>query len=562
MPTKATRRLVVRLALVFLIVVIGVFSAFFLMPVRTAHAIDLGYPWAGASTVPGGLYEWGYTTCPANASSCMILKGYGTDGQTYGESDPYGYVFRNCTSFVAWKLASLGVPVSYIKGLGNGGQWYDNAANKTGLTRGTSPQVGDAAVIPATYDSNGNLKTYGHVAYVDKVNYDSNGNVTTIEIQQSNWDLMGNQDQRTVSPSQVGFTEFVHFGPLMTNPPSGSTSTPTATTTILSLKSTRSPNNAIETFAATNSRVTENWYYDGGTGPQTRAIIDIAQNNIVAIDKLNIDSTELLYTAVSDGVWESTWAADSGIVTSSKPVTGLTGLRSVFAENTFDSSGYRIHHLYILASDGPYEAYWKDSDPTHTVHVGRLTQINGGIAMAHSIGPDGSEQLYVAVPTWVYEVSWFPGGTINTRPVINIPQGDIRSVEKGANLPDGGQPLYTTTSTTVWQTYWNGSSGFSNGTIATNQVNSFQSLKLVTPDGVHHVYLATPDHVQEYWWPPAFGGGELIRISQANIAAIAQQLDGTTQLLLTAAGSNVWETWWDSSHAPTTPSSPLFSVAK
>ena len=83
---------------------------------------------------------------------------------------------------------------------------------------------------------------------------------------------------------------------------------------------------------------------------------------------------------------------------------------------------------------------------------------------------------------------------------------------------------------------------------------------MVTPDGVHHVYLAIPDHVQEYWWPPSIGGGELIRISQGNIAAIAQLLDGSMQLLLTAAGSNVWETWWNSSQAPTTPTTPLFSV--
>ena len=66
-----------------------------------------------------------------------------------------------------------------------------------------------------------------------------------------------------------------------------------------------------------------------------------------------------------------------------------------------------------------------------------------------------SEQLYVAVPTWVYEVTWVPGsGVVNMYNVINIPQGNIRSVDKGANLSGGGQLLYTTTTTTVWQTYW------------------------------------------------------------------------------------------------------------
>lgn len=229
-------------------------------------------------------------------------------------------------------------------------------------------------------------------------------------------------------------------------------------------------------------------------------------------------------------------------------------------------NGYRVHHLYILEQDGPYEAYWKDSDPTHTIYMSRLINIPGPIVgFTHSIGPDGSEQLYVAVPTWVYEVEWIPGsGVIRMHNIINITQGDIRGVVKGDNLPDGSQLLYTTTSTTVWQTYWSTDGGpYSTGTIATSQTNAIQALKVVTPDGIHHVYLALPDHVQEYWWPPAFGGGEIIRIIQGNIGAISQILDSNNgmQLLFTAAGNNVWETWWNSSHAPqSTEPNPLFQV--
>ncbi len=204
------RHRLVRLAAVLLVIFVGVFSALFVVkpqPVR-ATITDLGYPWASVPAVPGGTYEWGFTTCPDNDSGCMQLKDSGTDGKLYGISDPYGYALRNCTSFVAWKLVSLGVPVAKVRSLGNGGDWYDNAPNN-GLSRDTTPQVGDAAVIPSTTPG---FKPYGHVAYVDKVNSDG-----TIEIQQSNWDLIGDQDQRTVNPTQVGFTEFVHFGSLMTN---------------------------------------------------------------------------------------------------------------------------------------------------------------------------------------------------------------------------------------------------------------------------------------------------------------------------------------------------------
>ena len=226
--TKAKWRRV-RLALASALFIVLTCSAFLLASARPAKAAltDLGYPWAAALTVPGGTYDWGYTTCPTSAPKCMNMKVYGTDGKTYGESDPYGYVFRNCTSFVAWKLVSLGVDPSHVEGLGNGGQWYDKAANKSGLTRGTTPKVGAAAVIPATYDSNGNLKTFGHVAYVDKVNYDSSGNPISFEVQQSNSDFMGDQDQSTYRVQGSSFTEFVYFGPLMTNPPSNPSPTPT-----------------------------------------------------------------------------------------------------------------------------------------------------------------------------------------------------------------------------------------------------------------------------------------------------------------------------------------------
>ncbi len=102
-----------------------------------------------------------------------------------------GYAYRNCTDYVAWKLQSLGVPDNKTRGLGNGGQWYDKAPNN-GLTRGTTPQVGDAAVVPSGTPGFG---IYGHVAYVEAVNYDKNGNVTTITISEYNNDLQGDYDR-------------------------------------------------------------------------------------------------------------------------------------------------------------------------------------------------------------------------------------------------------------------------------------------------------------------------------------------------------------------------------
>jgi hypothetical protein len=542
MFAKPNKPLVKRLVLVAAILTLFC-SVSLLVPAPSAKAAN---PGCGDVVVKGS--EW--------------AGGNGVDVHSNGADENSG---NSCGSFVTdlnakppqygwgWQCVELAARMYKTHGwnfpLGNAKDLYTNAASVS-LTTMANGSVDLSKIVPGDMivSDEGDA---GHVVLVDSIN----GNAITIVEQNAN--ISG---RSTVNFNNGTLTRgtYFHISGVVHSPDNHLTNT-SSTASLIALKSSLAPDGAIENFAATNSRVTEGWYHDGGDGVHLVDAIDIAQHNIVGIDKLNIGTTEALYTAVPDGVWETTWVPGVSGPQSAKVVLGMSGVLGVIAENTFEN-GYRVHHLYILASDGPYEAYWKDSDPLHTVHLGRIIQINGPVAFTHSIGPDGSEQLYVAVPTWVYEVSWFPGGGITVRNILNVSQGDIRSVDKGDNLPDGSQLLYTATSTTVWQTWWPAVNGpFYQGTIATGQTNAKQVLKVVTPDGWHHVYLATPDHVQEYkWLGSSSGGGEIIRISQNNIAAIAQQLDNGIQLLFTAAGTTVWETWWDSSHGYS--SSGLFVV--
>lgn len=184
-----------------------------------AHAETLGYPEAAIQCV--------------HAPYATSGTGYWCSGYSWGtqrDNDSYssilsgrGYVYRNCTDYVAWKLQSLGVPDSLTRSLGNGGEWYARAGGKPGLSRGTSPKAGAAAVKPST-----DADIYGHVAYVEKVNRDSNGNITTIEISEYNRGLDGNGSRRIGTAASMGFTHFVYFGAHMTNPPSDG-GTPTVT---------------------------------------------------------------------------------------------------------------------------------------------------------------------------------------------------------------------------------------------------------------------------------------------------------------------------------------------
>jgi hypothetical protein len=313
-----------------------------------------------------------------------------------------------------------------------------------------------------------------------------------------------------------------------------------------------------EVYASTVSAVTEAWWQPGGDGVHTDELIHIAQDNIVGFDKANMPDgvTQAVYTAVPDGVWETWWNA-SHSPTSAKIVTGLSGVRQVIVANAYEGSQF-VHRLYLLAQDGPYEVWWKDGGDG--VHVSRLNNITGAVTMVAGNGPDGAYEVFVATPTWVYQLWWFPGGAVNNRTILNVTQGDIRSLNMGANL-NGGQLLYTGTSTTAWQSWWLGDNGaISTGTIATGQTNAIEVEKDVY-NGVHELYLATGDHVQEYWWNgPNSGGGELIRITQNNITSFDKSDDGAAQQIYTASGDIVYETWWAAGVSPT--SSVLFKVAR
>lgn len=520
-----------------------------LMTIQPAHAADGGYPHATMpcihspyKTQGSGYWCKDYTWGPDKNNYLTI---YSTRG----------YAYRNCTDYVAWKLQSMGVADKWTRGLGHGGAWYASASNKTGLKRGNTPQVGAAAIVPISKNDN-----YGHVAYVEQVNKDSDGKVTTITVSEYNYGQGGNYGTRTGKPAALGFTLFVYFGEHMTNPPSESGSNPDAQPNqnplIHSVKRTTSPNGVRQVYAATKTAVTEAWWMPGGDGVHTHEIIHIRDADIVGFDKTNLpDGTQAVYTAVPDGIWE-TWFRPDGSG-SSKIVSGLSGVRQVIADNHWEGSQF-VHRLYVLAQDGPYEVWWRDGGDG--VHVSRLTQLAGGVTFTKSAGPDDAEQLYIATPTWVYEVWWFPGGAIHVTPVLNIAQGDIRSLSKGDILPDGGQLLYTGTSTTAWQSYWKPGVSMSHGTIATSQTGVVQIKKTIT-NGTHQLYLATPDHVQEYWWHSSgSGGGELIRIAQGTIAAFDKVSDDAQQQLYTAAGRWVYETWWAGGVSPTT--TGLFQVAR
>ena len=106
-----------------------------------------------------GDYPWSNALCVATDQAngnCFDYEWY-VNGKS-DRQDPWGYYYRNCTSYVAWRSAQKGLEVP---GLGNGGQWANNSWKYSELSTGSVPKAGSFAV----FTTGG----YGHVAYVEDV---------------------------------------------------------------------------------------------------------------------------------------------------------------------------------------------------------------------------------------------------------------------------------------------------------------------------------------------------------------------------------------------------------
>jgi surface antigen len=122
-------------------------------------------------------YEWGYWS-----------------GSTFEPYDQWGYEYRNCTSYVAWRLSSAGVSASVFKGLGNADQWIGGVSGKSGVTVNSTASPGAVAV----WDSPG----VGHVAWVESV---SGGKVTVSDY---NYLETGAYDKHLISSTPAGYIHF------------------------------------------------------------------------------------------------------------------------------------------------------------------------------------------------------------------------------------------------------------------------------------------------------------------------------------------------------------------
>jgi len=109
--------------------------------------------------------------------------------------DDWALYNRECVSYVAWKLASVGKFVPYFNGQGNANQWESYVA-RYGIKSGTTPVVGSAAVL---YGG-----AYGHVMYVESVSSDK----SRITVSEYNYGWTGKYSKRSISSAGLTYLYF------------------------------------------------------------------------------------------------------------------------------------------------------------------------------------------------------------------------------------------------------------------------------------------------------------------------------------------------------------------
>jgi surface antigen len=164
-----------------------------------------------AATPPTGGYPYASAVCefgtaggphcanPRNSTDTYDWGYGGTPGSPFRASDQWGYEYRNCTSYVAWRLDRAGVRARLFTDLGNASLWLAGVARERGVVVNLVPSPGAVAVWATSTG-------VGHVAWVDSTRSGPAG--VTVTVSDYNYDGTGTFATHVVTASPSGYIHF------------------------------------------------------------------------------------------------------------------------------------------------------------------------------------------------------------------------------------------------------------------------------------------------------------------------------------------------------------------
>lgn len=139
----------------------------------------------------------------AQQSGSISGTGLGYPYSSIDAPDPWGFLTRECTSYVAWYW-NVVLGKSFVRGGGPTGTGnatnFPTLARNQGYSVSSTPRVGAIISWSSSY-----LMPYGHVAIVQAVNGDG-----TINVSEYNWIQYSGDQRSNVSPSKYGSYSYIY----------------------------------------------------------------------------------------------------------------------------------------------------------------------------------------------------------------------------------------------------------------------------------------------------------------------------------------------------------------
>jgi hypothetical protein len=221
--------------------------------------------------------------------------------------------------------------------------------------------------------------------------------------------------------------------------------------------------------------------------------------------------------------------------------------------NYYGTGSYYSYSISSGASNWP-DAFLHVAD----VSSGGSSTSTNIIKVQKAIASDGTQQVYYATTSDVYEAWWnSTSNGVQRDHLINIAQNNIVDISK-ITQPDGTQSLYTAVPDGIWETYWNaGSNGAQSDKIISGLTGVTKVIATSEIDSgtyTHVLYVLTKNGPYQFWWQDGGNGIHSIQLSQINnpVAFAADQTSSGTDQVYTATAGGVWETWWQPGGSITT----------